>query len=103
METNLTKYKKDIDNLIDRGGKLLYGLVYELRDDLEDDYKQIPKKHRIEIEKSFYVGDETYCRECYEKHAQVCEKCGDAYLEEDMVYNEQEDIYYCRWCSNHKN
>ena len=42
METNLTKYKKDIDNLIDRGSKLLYGLVYELRDDLEDAYKQIP-------------------------------------------------------------
>ena len=58
---------------------------------------------RIEIEKSFYVGEETYCKDCYEKHAQVCEKCGDAYLTEDMVYNEQEDVYYCRWCGDPKN
>lgn len=57
METNLTKYKKDIDNLIDRGSKLLYGLVYELRDDLEDAYKQIPKKHRIEIEKCEFKSE----------------------------------------------
>ena len=51
METNLTKYQKDIDTLIERGAKLYDGLIYELRDDLGDTYKQIPKSRRAEMEK----------------------------------------------------
>ena len=61
METNLTKYKKDIDALIERGTKLYDGLLYELREELNN-YNKIPKVRREEIEKSVFKGkyDEWY-------------------------------------------
>lgn len=46
METNLTKYKKDIDTLIDRGAKLYNGLVWELRDELGNIYKNLSSERK---------------------------------------------------------
>ena len=54
METNLTKYKNDIDSLIERGSKLYDGLLYELRDDLGGSYKKISKERKEEIEKCVF-------------------------------------------------
>ena len=34
METNLTKYKKDVEDLIEKGFSLYKGLYYELRNEL---------------------------------------------------------------------
>lgn len=54
METNLTRYKKDIDNLIERGSKLYDGLIYELREDLGANYKKLSKERKEEIEKCVF-------------------------------------------------
>ena len=54
METNLTKYKNDIDSLIERGSKLYDGLLYELREDLGGSYKKISKERKEEIEKCVF-------------------------------------------------
>lgn len=54
METNLTKYKKDIDTLIDRGAKLYDGLVWELRDELGNIYKNLSSERKEEIEKCVF-------------------------------------------------
>lgn len=51
METNLTKYKNDIDSLVKRGAILFDGLFYELRHELGDSYKNMPKERKEEIEK----------------------------------------------------
>ena len=50
METNLSKYKKDLQNLIDRGSKLYYGLINELKEELGDEYTKIPQERKSEIE-----------------------------------------------------
>ena len=54
METNLTKYKKDIDSLIVRGAKLYDGLLCELREEFGNSYKELPKERREEIEKCVF-------------------------------------------------
>lgn len=54
METNLTKYKEDIDALIERGEKLYNGLVYELRNELGNRYNKLTKEQRAEIEKCVF-------------------------------------------------
>ena len=57
METNLTKYKNDIDSLVKRGVKLFDGLFYELRNELGDSYKKLPKERKEEIENCVFKGD----------------------------------------------
>ena len=42
METNLTRYKKDLESLITNGTELYYGLLYELRDELKSEFAQLP-------------------------------------------------------------
>lgn len=54
METNLTKYKKDIDALIVRGAKLYDGLLCELREEFGNSYNKLPKERREEIEKCVF-------------------------------------------------
>lgn len=54
MDTNLTRYKKDINNLIERGSKLYDGLIYELREDLGANYKKLSKERKEEIEKCVF-------------------------------------------------
>ena len=49
MATNLTKYRKDLESLIDNGKKLYYGLLYELRNELEYGFDQLP----IEVQKEY--------------------------------------------------
>lgn len=53
---------------------------------------------RIATENACYVDDEVYCPTCYHDIAETCENCGDSYLRQDMVYDEKNDIYLCRWC-----
>lgn len=57
METNLTKYKNDIDSLVKRGVKLFDGLFYELRNELGDSYKKLSKERKEEIENCVFKGD----------------------------------------------
>ena len=57
METNLTKYKNDIDSLVKRGTILFDGLFYELRHELGDSYKKLPKERKEEIENCVFKGD----------------------------------------------
>lgn len=49
MATNLTKYRKDLESLIDNGKKLYHGLLYELRNELEYGFDQLP----IEVQKEY--------------------------------------------------
>ena len=51
METNLSKYKNDLQDLIERGDKLYYGLLNELKDELGIHYKKLPQERKNEIEK----------------------------------------------------
>ena len=44
METNLTRYKKDLESLIGNGTKLYYGLLYELRGELKSEFDKLPKE-----------------------------------------------------------
>lgn len=51
METNLTKYKKDIDTLIENGLKLRKGLLYELRNEFKSDFKKLSEEQKAEFAK----------------------------------------------------
>lgn len=51
MVTNLSKYKNDLLALIERGDKLYYGLLNELKDELGVHYKKLSQEHKDEIEK----------------------------------------------------
>lgn len=51
METNLTKYKKDLDVLIVNGLKLYKGLLFELRDELKSEFSALSKEQREEYAK----------------------------------------------------
>lgn len=51
MVTNLSKYKSDLQSLIERGDKLYYGLINELKDELGAQYKNLPQERKEEIEK----------------------------------------------------
>lgn len=51
METNLTRYKKDIDILIENGLKLQKGLLYELRDEFKSDFKKLSEEQKTEFAK----------------------------------------------------
>lgn len=57
MKTNLTKYQKDIDALIERGTRLFEGLIYELRDDLGECYNRIPQKRKAEMAKCSFKSE----------------------------------------------
>ena len=57
MKTNLTKYQKDIDALIERGTRLFEGLIYELRDDLGEYYNCIPQKRKAEMAKCSFKSE----------------------------------------------
>lgn len=57
MKTNLTKYQKDIDALIERGTRLFEGLIYELRDDLGEYYNRIPQKRKTEMAKCSFKSE----------------------------------------------
>lgn len=51
METNLTRYKKDLDTLIIKGLKLYKGLLYELKDELKSEFNQLSKEQREDYAK----------------------------------------------------
>ena len=51
MDTNLTKYKKDIDGLIKNGLKLHKGLFHELRHDLKSEFKKLSEEQKAEFAK----------------------------------------------------
>lgn len=51
METNLTKYKKDLENLIEKGYSLYRGLFYELRDELKSEFNKLSKEEKSEFAK----------------------------------------------------
>lgn len=53
-------------------------------------------------EEMSWVGDSSFCPECYNEYAERCDLCGDSYLKEDMIYDEQKDIFMCSWCYNHR-
>lgn len=51
METNLTKYKKDIEALIEKGFSLYKGLYYELRNELKSEFKKLSEEQKTEFAK----------------------------------------------------
>ena len=53
---------------------------------------------RIETNICEYVGDATYCPDCFDKLCEKCEQCGDYHLRDTMIYNEENDTYLCKWC-----
>lgn len=53
---------------------------------------------RILIDDGYYIQDDLYCEDCFQQNAEKCERCGDYYLTEDMIYDEELDEYYCKWC-----
>ena len=53
MRTTET-YKKDIDNLCERGRQLMLGLYNELRDEFEDSFKKLDPKIKADIEKESF-------------------------------------------------
>ena len=53
MRTTET-YKKDIDNLCERGRQLMLGLNHELRDEFEDSFKKLDPKIKDDIEKESF-------------------------------------------------
>lgn len=55
---------------------------------------------RIVVEDGYLVGDEFYCEECYNKEAKRCVECGECYLADEMIHDENTDTYTCNWCYN---
>lgn len=56
---------------------------------------------RIETENGFYIEDELYCEDCFDKYGAQCDDCKDYYLRDNMHYNEDTDSYLCNWCYEH--
>ena len=56
---------------------------------------------RLEGDKAYYVDEDVYCRDCYEDYAERCADCGDSFLRDDMIYDEERGEYYCEWCHKH--
>lgn len=56
METNLTKYKTDLESLITRGRDLHDGLIYELRNEMGDAYRKLPKERKEKISKCIFTS-----------------------------------------------
>lgn len=55
---------------------------------------------RLEVDKAYYVNEDVYCDDCYNDYAARCAHCGNSYLVEDMIYNDETDEYTCQWCNN---
>lgn len=39
-----------------------------------------------------------YCQTCFEENSMPCIECGNRCIEAEMIYDEDEDAYYCRRC-----
>lgn len=57
---------------------------------------------RIITENGYYVEEEMYCNDCFNEITEKCECCGDYYLKENLIYNEEQNVYYCKWCNGDK-
>ena len=53
---------------------------------------------RIYADDAHIIGDEDICEDCYDKHASVCERCGEVCWNEDIHYYEENDTYLCSEC-----
>ena len=54
---------------------------------------------RMLNEDGYYIEDDMFlCPFCYNEKAEICNCCGEPYLTENMAYDEDEDLYYCKWC-----
>lgn len=58
--------------------------------------------HRELTENSHWVGDSIYCHSCYSEYVEYCESCGEDHLRENMIYDEDDECYYCKWCYGNK-
>lgn len=53
---------------------------------------------RLEVNKAYYVDEDVYCDDCYERYAERCSDCGSSFLREDMLFDSETGCYYCNWC-----
>lgn len=54
---------------------------------------------RIDMENAYWYEDEPYCNDCYHNMGEECDNCGCLYPTEEMLYDEANDQYFCRWCT----
>jgi hypothetical protein len=57
---------------------------------------------RIVIEDGYWIEDEAYCKDCFDNLSTKCSICEDYYLENNIVYDEYDNKYYCHWCYKHR-
>ena len=55
MDSNITKYQKDLDALIIRGRNLYYGLYNEFSGEFKERIEKLPKEIQIEIKNSSFI------------------------------------------------
>ena len=48
-----------------------------------------------------YIEDEPYCRDCYDDLRAICDRCGCAVLQDNLIYDEREDQYICIYCKEY--
>ena len=55
---------------------------------------------RFYADDAYYVGDERICPHCFREYVVRCECCGEPMWRENMIYDEENEQYLCRYCFN---
>lgn len=58
---------------------------------------------RMYADDGYYVGDEIVCRDCFDRHCQTCDVCGETDYKENIRYCEETDQYLCKYCAENSN
>ena len=53
---------------------------------------------RIYTDDAYAVGDESWCKDCFDKYARKCECCGEVLYEDQIHYHEGTQQYVCEYC-----
>ncbi len=54
---------------------------------------------RMDIEEGYWIDDEIYCKECFDTYASRCDRCEEYFLRENMIYDEENEEFYCTCCA----
>ena len=97
MDTNLTKYKKDVEALIEKGFSLYKGLYYELRNELKSEFKKLPEEQKNEFAKHSFKDN---YNEWYNEASAIIRQLVPDRLEDFKAYyklDKRKDITYATY------
>lgn len=54
---------------------------------------------RTYLEDAYYIrGDQIVCQQCFDNVIYRCDCCGEYYLDEEITYDRENELYICNWC-----